>query len=271
MEFKRNLFIAAVIVLAAGASARAECPLDHFIIGCNQDGVEGTDDDFKLFVDCSQKYRNAGDTDYADWFYPLNKSIFSSYGYRVGEPGFDAFQDQSSSLTTYDPNRTPAGSPDVDYGIVIECLSMSAGLRAMHKEYPQFTLDEIGQGFSHSYIHALRGDAHIHMSYQATDGASLHWITFRLYDEIEDANQYKPSEPFTIVFNVEPPAGDLVVDGIVDTADLVALTDAWLAPVSARENDFCERADANRDGMVNWLDFALQAANWRTPEEDKGP
>ncbi len=271
MKFQLALLAVATIVLSSGAFVRAECPLDHFIIGCNEDGVEGTEDDFKLFVDSSQKYRNSGDVEYANWFYPLRKSIFSSYGYRIGEPGFDAFQgNQPSSPTTYDPNRALAGVPDLDYGIIIECVSMSPGIRAVHKEYPQFTLADVNEGFSHSYIHALRGDSHIHMSYQAVDGDTLHWITFRLYDEIEDANQYEPSKPFTIVFNVTPQAGDLVVDGLVDVADLVELADSWLTPVSSLENDFCQRADANRDGMVNWLDFALQAANWRTLEDNEG-
>jgi len=262
-------FVALLLVTTA-TSVHAECSLDHFIIGCNQDGIEGTADDFKLFVDCTQKYRNAGETDYAHWFYPLHKSIFSNYGYRVGEPGIDAFQGDYPSLpTTYDPNRALAGEPAVDYGVIVECLSMSPGIRVVHKEYPQFTLADVNEGFSHSYIYALRGGSHMHLSYQAVDGESLHWVTFRLYDEIEDANQYEPSEPFTVVFNVAPPAGDLVVDGFVDIADLTALSDSWLAPVSSLENDFCERADANRDGVVNLLDFALQAANWRTmPQHD---
>lgn len=268
MKTRMNLSVATLLVLAMGTLLRAECPLDHFFIGCNRDGIEGTDDDFKLFVSCSQKYRNSGDTDYAHWFYPLRKSIFSSYGYRIGEPGFDAFQDYDTSASTYDPNHTLAGSPDLDYSIVVECLTMSPGLRVVHKEYPQFTLAETGESFNHSSIHALRNDGHMHLSYQATDGESLHWITFRLYDEIEDANQYEPSEPFTIVFNVEPVAGDLVVDGVVDIADVVALTDFWLAPVSSHQNDFCERADANRDGRVDGLDFALLASNWLTSEEE---
>jgi len=268
MKIRISTRTAALLALALSTVVQAECPLDHFVIGCNCDGIEGTTDDLKLFVDCSQKYRNTGDTEYANWFYPLRESIFSSYRYRVGEPGFDAFQDQDSSASTYDPNRTLAGSPDVDYSVVIECISMSPGLRAVHKEYPQFTIGDVGESFNHSYIHALRGDSHVHMSYQATDGETLHWITFRLYDEFEDGNQYDPSEPFTIAFNIQPAAGDLVVDGRVDIADLAALTDSWLPPVSSRQNDYCERADANRDGRVDWLDFVLLASNWLISEEE---
>lgn len=253
-------------VLAMAAVTVADCPLDHLVIGCNRDGIEGTDDDSKLFVDCSQKYRNSGETPYANWFYPLRKSIFSSFGYRVGEPGFDAFQADDPSAGTYDPNRALAGECDIDYSIVVECVSLAAGLRAVHKEYPQFTLGEVGESFNHSAIGALRGDSHMHMSYQAQDGEALQWITFRLYDEIEDANQFEPSEPFTIVFNTEPAAGDIVVDGIVDIADLVALTASWLATDSAQRNDYYERADANRDGRVDGVDFALLASHWQVLE-----
>ncbi len=265
---KTNIVTTVTFFLALGASASAECPLDHFIIGCNRDGIQGTDDDWKLFVDCSQKYRNSGQTDYANWYYPLMKSIFPSYGHRIGEPGFDAFQGtHPGAPSTYDPNRALAGQPDLDYSVVVECVALSDGLRAVHKEYPQFTIGAIGDSFNHSTIHDLRGDGHMHLSYQAVDGETLHWITYRLYDAVADGNQYEPSDPFTVVFNLEPAAGDLVVDGIVEIADLFAWTDCWLAADSSRANDYGERADANQDGSVDWADFALLASNWLTLQE----
>jgi len=260
--------IAVTVFLTCWSSAQAECPLDHFVIGCNRDGIEETPDDKVLFVDCCQKYRDSDKVQHANWFYPLSKSIFASYPYRVGEPGFDAFQATTPSASyTYDPNRSLAGEPNVDYCVIVECTAMSEGLRAVHKDYPQFTIDAPGQSFDHSYIHTLRGDPHIHMSYQATDRASLHWITFRVRDSLEDGDQCEPSEPFTIVFNVEPLAGDLVVDGEVDVADLVELSHHWLRPGSSRHNDYWERADTNRDGRVDLQDFARLAANWRTSQD----
>jgi hypothetical protein len=45
--------------------------------------------------------------------------------------------------------------------------------------------------------------------------------------------------------------------------DLARLSHYWLAPESSRHNDYCERADANRDGAVNFVDFARLASNWR--------
>lgn len=258
--------VVATIILMAPAQVRADCPLDHFIIGCNRDGIAGTDDDKKLFVDCRQKYRHSGDSEYANWFYPLHKSIFPGYSYRIGEPGFDTFQSTNPSAAhTYDPNRALADNPDADYNVVVECIDMSAGIRAVHKDYPQFTIDAVGQRFSHSYIHNLRGDSHMHMSYQAVAGEDLHWITFCLFDELDDNHRYEPSEPFNIVFNMEPPAGDLAVDGVVDIADLLELSRYWLSTDAGPKNDYWERADANRDGTVNLADFALMAANWHVP------
>ncbi len=257
---KKNIFVVTILLFLT-FHVKAECPLDHLIIGVNEDGVQGTSDDNKLFVDCWQKYRTP---DYLNWYYPLNYTfIYPDYNWRIGEPGFDGFQDTNPGASyTYDPNRCLVGDPNEDYRIMIECISISSGLRAVHKDHPEFTINQVGQSFNHSEIHDLRGDPHMHMSYQAVDGTSLFWITWQMYDEIEDANQYEPSEPFTIVFNTEPLAGDLVVDGTVDINDLAELSYYWLRDEGSINNDYYERADSNRDGKVNMLDFARLAANW---------
>jgi hypothetical protein len=256
--------ISMVIVLAASTVLHADCTLDHLIIGYNRDGIMGTEDDMKLFLDCQQKYRHSGSADYANWFYPLHESIFSSYPYRLGEPGFDLFQ-ISGAGGTYDPNRSLNGQPGLNYSIIVEIVSISPGLKVVHKEYPQFTLDRAGQSFNHSSIHESRGDPHMHLSYQAMDNFNLHWITYCVYDELADSgetNHYEASEPVTIVFVREPLAGDLVIDGTVDAKDLVQFGYYWLANEGDRSNDYYERADANRDGLVDFLDFTLLASNW---------
>lgn len=243
--------------------AFGECPLDHFIIGCNADGIAGNEDDDKLFVSCKQKYRHTGSTEYEQWYYPLRESIFSQYRYRIGEPGFDAFQaDNPQANYTYDPNRALAGIPDTDYRILVECIAISDSLRAVHKEYPQFTIDAVGQWFNHSEIHHLRGDSHMHFSYQAQDGESLQWITYRLYDALDDGHSYEVSEPFTIVFNNSPLPGDLVIDGFVDYYDLAELSRYWLSDNASRRNDYYERADVNRSGHVDSGDLAILAQHW---------
>ncbi len=250
---------AVTILLFLTFHVYAECPLDHLIIGVNEDGVWGTDDDNKLFVDCWQKYRSSGSPDYLNWYYPLNYNfIYPDYNWRIGEPGFDGFQGTNpGAVYTYDPNRCFVGDPNEDYGIMIECVSISPGLRAVHEYYPQFTIDQIGQSFNHSNIHG--GDPHMHLSYQAVDGTNLFWITWQMYDAL---GPYEPSEPFTIVFNTEPLAGDLVVDGKVDIHDLAEMSYYWLRDDGSINNDYYERADADRDGKVNMLDFAKLASNW---------
>lgn len=252
------------MVLIVPAILFADCPLDHLIIGCNRDGVMGTEDDMKLFLDCRHKYRHSGDTDFENWFYPLHESIFPSYPYRLGEPGFDMFQ-ISGAGSTYDPNRCLIGQPNVDYSLNVEVVSLSPGLRVVHKEYPQFTIDQAGQYFNHSSIHESRGDAHMHLSYQAVDNFNLHWVTYCVYDGFADSsepNHYETSEPVTIAFIKEPLAGDLVVDGTVDAKDITRFGYYWLDDEGDRTNDYYERADANRDSVVDFLDFALLASNW---------
>lgn len=261
----QSLFVLFMISLLSGFCV-GECTLDHFIIGCNPDGIWGTSDDDKLFVDTWQKYRKSGATDYENWFYPLEKSAFpSSHQWRKGEPGFDAFQDDNPAANyTYDPNRCLAGIPDTDYSLEIRCVSLAPGIRAVHKEYPNFTIDDEGQAFNHSAIQAARPgyDGHMHLSYQAVDGESLFWVTWVVVDVLEDGDVYEASEPFTVVFNSEPLAGDLVVNGVVDANDLGELGYYWASEGGGIENDYFERADANRDGKVNFGDFAQAAGNW---------
>lgn len=250
-------------VLTLSTSVLAQCPLDHLIIGCNRDGIWGTADDKKLFVDCRDKYRHSGSTSHANWFYPLYESIFPDYPYRLGEPGFDCFQnDDPDEQETFDPNRSLAGKPDQDYRIVVECISISPGLRVQHKDYPQFTIDQRGQYFNHSYIHNLYGEPHIHLSYQATEANDLLWITWQIYDQLDDQDQYQASESFTMVFSKEPLSGDLAVDGQVYIDDLAEFTYYWLSRNGSISNDYYERADADRNGLVDFADFALLALNW---------
>ncbi len=257
----KKIIFATLLVLFGTFQIYAECTLDHVIIGINEDGIGDTADDNRLFVDCWQKYRRSGTPAHVNWYYPLSESFFSDHKWRIGEPGFDAFQGtEPNAVYTYDPNRCFAGTPDQDYRIMIKCISISSGLRAVHKDDPQFTIDDVNDPpFNHSGIHVERDDAHMHMSYQAVDNTSLFWITWQMYDAL---GQYEPSTPFTLVFNVEPLAGDLAVDGEVDVYDLAELGYYWLKDDGSESNDYYERADANRDESVDFLDFAMLASNW---------
>ncbi|AQQ09063.1 hypothetical protein L21SP3_00861 [Sedimentisphaera cyanobacteriorum] len=255
MKFKKILLSVSLFLLTFSA-ASAECPLDHIIIGVNEDGIADTEDDNRLFADCRQKYRSS-----TGWYYLLTESIFPSYKWRIGEPGFDQFQQTNPDAGyTYDPQRALNGSPDEDYKISIECISISTGLRVVHKNYPSFTISQAEQSFSHSEIHELRNDPHMHLSFQAVDQTGLYWVTWKMTDS---EGKYESSEPFTLVFNAEPLLGDLAVDSKVDLLDLLELSAVWLRNQASSVNDFYERADTNRDGAVNMEDFANLAVNWQ--------
>ncbi|MCK4997873.1 MAG: hypothetical protein KAS23_00005, partial [Anaerohalosphaera sp.] len=89
--------------------------------------------------------------------------------------------------------------------------------------------------------------------------ADMQWITYILYD---DVGVYEPSEPFSVVFVKDPLAGDLVIDGVVDLNDLAEFCHYWLHDSGDKSNDYYERADTNRDGQVDYLDFTLLANLW---------
>jgi len=246
-----------LIIFMISANISADCPLDHLFIGCNPDGITGTDDDMKLFVDCTMKYRHSdpnrsGDATWLNWYYPLYYN--ERYDrYQIDEPGFELIEDN-------DPNRQITGTPDLDYRVIIRCLSISPGF-AVWNSTIGVIFDEPGDTF----ICSSFWDSHLHLQYRTTDtgtGTDLLWVTFQIYDEIADVNQYEASEPFTLVFAGEPLAGDLTVDGTVDILDLVEFSYYWLGNRGCRANDYYERADANRDGKVNFSDFALMASNW---------
>jgi len=252
--FCMNLSV--VFILVISASAPAHCPLDHLLIGCNSDGISDTDDDMKLFVDCTMKYRHSdpnqsGEATWLNWYYPLYYN--ERYDrYQIDEPGFELIEDN-------DPNRQLMGIPDVDYRIIIRCLSISPGF-AVWNSSVGVIFNEPGDTFNYSGF----WDPHLHLQYRTAVPAGdteLLWVTFQIYDESAGFNQYEVSEPFTIVFAGEPLAGDLVVDGTVDVKDLVEFSYYWLGDEGCRANDYYERADSNRDGKVDFYDFALMTSN----------
>ncbi len=250
-----RIFIVIAVISAAAELCFADCPLDHFLIGCNPDGIIGTIDDNKLFVDCTQKYRhsdpdNSGEATWLHWHYPLYYN--SRYDrWQIGEPGFDVINES-------DPNRQLSGTANTDHRIIIECVSIKAGF-STRESVLGILLDEAGDSFNHSEL----SDTHLHLEYHApapSGETELQWITYIIYDEL---GNYEPSEPFSVVFVKDAPAGDLAIDGKVDMKDLAEFCYYWLETNGSKENDYYERADANKDGYVNFADFALFALNWR--------
>jgi len=252
MTNSKFLIITLLTCVSLHTLCRADCPLDHFLIGCNQDGISGTADDNKLFVDCTQKYRhsdpaNSGEPTWLNWFYPLYYNPRYDR-YQIGEPGFD-------TIKASDPNRQLQGIPDTDYQIIVECISITPGFIAKNSTLG-VELDGLGDSFNHSAF----SDPHIHLEYRAPAGATdLQWIMYIIYDNF---GTYEPSEPFGLAFVKAPPAGDLILDDFVDENDLAELCYYWLKDNGDKSNDYYERADSNKDGSVNLLDFALLAQNW---------
>ncbi|MBN1457718.1 MAG: hypothetical protein JW912_07695 [Sedimentisphaerales bacterium] len=254
MKSHLNFIIAAAMFFLLSGPCFAACSLDHFLIGCNRDGLFGTDDDNILFVDCSDKYRHSdpahsADPTWLNWFYPLYYNpVYSRY--QIGEPGFDL-------MDSTDPNRQLAGTPDLDYRIIIECVSIKSGFIARNATLG-IELDQPGDFINHSSL----ADPHLHLEYRApspSGATDMQWITYILYDDLGD---YQQSEPFSVVFVQEPLAGDLVIDGSVNVEDLLEFCYYWLRDNPARENDFYERADCNRDGYIDLIDFAFFSSNW---------
>jgi hypothetical protein len=254
MQTQKKLTIALLICASLHNFCHADCPLDHFLIGRNQDGIDGTGDDNKLFVDCSQKYRhsdpnNIGDPTWLQWHYPLFYNPRYDR-YQFGEPGFD-------TIKADDPNRQLQGTPNIDYQIIIECISITPGFIAKNSTLG-IELNKAGDLINHSAL----SDPHLHLEYRApapSGATNLQWITYVIYDNL---GNYEPSEFFSIAFVKDPLPGDLIIEGMVDMNDLTELCYYWLENNGDRSNDYYERADANRDGSVNLLDFAMLASNW---------
>ncbi|MDD5328205.1 MAG: dockerin type I domain-containing protein [Phycisphaerae bacterium] len=254
MKTRKKLTVALLICASLHSFCFADCPLDHFLIGCNADGMTGTEDDNKLFVDCNQKYRhsdpnNSGVSTWLNWHYPLCYNIRYDR-YQIGEPGFDI-------IKADDPNRQLQGTANLDYQIIIECISIAPDFIAKNSTLG-IELNQPGDWINHSAL----SDPHLHLEYRApapSGATNLLWIMYIIYDNF---GNYESSEPFGLAFVKDPPSGDLVIDGAVDGSDLAELCYYWLEDNGERSNDYYERADADKNGIVNLFDFAMLASNW---------
>lgn len=256
----------------------AGCPLDHASLGCNPDGVWGTDDDCKLFCNKTQLYRhsdpgNSGQATWLNWYYPMYYSWLYE-DYFTGEPGFgEIWYEQEGTIINEE--HMLEGTPNTDYRIMVECVDIcpNFNFHAVESTSGSFEIWQAGDCFNLSAFTAH----HAHVKYRADFQSELYWITYQLVDDINDADQYEPSEPFTIVFGRLPLDGDIHVDGDVDIMDLAKLSDHWSSSIApndpnvlemAHAMDYFDRADINRDYSVDFLDFAPLASNWLESLDD---
>ncbi|MEN8128476.1 MAG: peptidylprolyl isomerase [Planctomycetota bacterium] len=55
---------------------------------------------------------------------------------------------------------------------------------------------------------------------------------------------------------------DLAPDDTINLADVIALVSRWLDADCHQDNNYCDRADINRDGTVDLVDYFLLSSNW---------
>ena len=78
----------------------------------------------------------------------------------------------------------------------------------------------------------------------------------------QGSTDYAESEPFTMVFSIDPNSpADVNGNGVVSTPDAFALAARWLDEDCAHP-DWCGRADINLDGRVDWIDYSWIIDFW---------
>ena len=161
---------------------RAECPLDHYFLG---------QDDEQLFVEKDRIYRHGNP---AEGYYPLTWSpIYGCWSF--GEPGFS---DTSDPAYGFPPETMLSGVPNVDYQIWFEIVDISPDFYVQTDDGTWLT--EIGDTYNLSDW----PEHHVHMRYRAYVPQNPppdypFYVTYRLIDEI---GPYGSTPPFAVVFNV---------------------------------------------------------------------
>lgn len=80
-----------------------------------------------------------------------------------------------------------------------------------------------------------------------------------------NSNQFATGRYYAIAYELlEPLEGDFNIDSIVDTMDLTALADSWLADNCANLSQPCFWLDLSADGQIDFQDMAILTAEWLT-------
>ena len=254
-----------ICILLFTNSLFAGCPLDHVAIGCNPDGTWATADDYELCYDKTQLYRksdpaNPGVATWANRFYPLQGPDYWGC-YYSDQPGFGQMWDLNN--TEHKLN----GQRNTDYRLIAECTRISANFWAEDASYNKI-FQQAGDKFNISNY----DENHVHFFFVTQEPDKTHWISFIVYENVDFPAPYDPNNSlyvaaaeYTIVFGKEPEKGDIFVDGKIDGCDLAILGRQWLQNAlydDLLKTDYFERADINKDGAVNFVDYACLASNW---------
>lgn len=254
-----------ILILLFTNAIFAGCPLDHVSIGCNPDGIWGNADDYEIFYDKTQLYRksdpiNPGVAIWANRFYPFQGPDYWGY-YYSDQPGFGQMWDSVEIAHKIN------GVRNTDYKLIAECTRISENFWAEDASYNK-VFQQPGDTLNISNY----DDNHVHLFFVTEDPNETHWISFKIHENVNYPAPYDPNdslytsaEEYTVVFGNAPEKGDIYVDGKTDTADLAILSKHWLQNALYEDllrTDYFERADTNKDGVVNFVDYCYIALNW---------
>jgi hypothetical protein len=80
-----------------------------------------------------------------------------------------------------------------------------------------------------------------------------------------NSNQFATGRYYAMAYELlDPLKADFNVDSIVDTSDLIALADSWLADNCANSGQPCYWLDLFADGQIDFQDMAILSADWLT-------
>ncbi|MCK4659331.1 MAG: hypothetical protein KAV82_07400 [Phycisphaerae bacterium] len=250
--FLSTLFAAGTCRAFAGHG----CPLDHFAIG--QLGGEGSPTG-KLFADVGELYltHDDGTKPYPSYYRLFNSQIDNAWV--NGEPGTEAIEN--------DPQHELAGTRQIDYNIWMEVVELSENLYVNHNNHWYFPGESIH--LSSQQWHHLHLDYWVYPAAQYDPG-KVYYVVYRLVDELEDGQQYSPSDEFWVVFNQAVP-GDFDKDGHIDQDDYRHLHEGFTGPDAVQIDPGYEDADLDDDGDVDLADFARLQRCYSGPDAHPDP
>jgi cyclophilin family peptidyl-prolyl cis-trans isomerase len=91
---------------------------------------------------------------------------------------------------------------------------------------------------------------------------------------VDETMKHFPANPLVVIYRIRPisysspDAGDITGDGKVDLEDLSEFMSHWLGETCDITNGYCEWADLNYSGVVDFTDFAIFSKNWPVPTAD---
>ncbi len=242
-SWQSSIVVAIVISYAIATGIRAECPLDHYFLG---------QEDELLFVEKSQVYRHGVP---GEGYYPLSWSPIY-HRWSVGEPGFS---DTIDPAYGFPPEIQLEGTPGADYEIWFEILDLSPDFKIQMNDGTW--LDAIGDRYNLSDW----TEHHVHMKYCAYVPESPtpdypFYVTYRLVD---DLGPYQPTPPFSLVFNVPTPTVEVaepVYRGVLSSLTNAEIAFTFHRPIAVIDGPpvtITDEATHSHDYYTGYFDYVI--------------